>query len=290
MGKCKIAILDSGLDLSFCNQPNVYFEGNVSDDNGHGTMCYSLIHSISNESEFYIIKILDSNLFTTSERLLYELDMLVKQDINIINLSLSTSSIEYEKELRQVCSRLNDEGKLLVASHDNNLQADSYPCDFVDVIGVKGGISDSNYNFEYNKNRKVQAVCNRVPSLVRGKGELYSFFGGTSKAAACMTGIIATHWNDIEPMVKNKTAEIFLEKVSKMGRKDAVHTMNKSVYHFAQTEIIPQIEREVTEKNICAVLDKFEKEFKVKVEYEKLLLLDFFNADNIGIKLSQLLD
>ena len=78
--KCRIAILDSGIARScLISNPNIICDGKVDDDNGHGTMCYSIIKMLAPEAEFYIGKILNEELRTSTEQLIQKLAELLKK-------------------------------------------------------------------------------------------------------------------------------------------------------------------------------------------------------------------
>jgi len=104
----KIALIDSGInnklidaehrilfETTFDAQLNAIVSNRTSDDNGHGTFCANLILSRTSFSVIQSIKILNSNLKSSSELLIAALRTLINSDINIINLSLSTSNFHY---------------------------------------------------------------------------------------------------------------------------------------------------------------------------------------------------
>lgn len=173
-------------------------------------------------------------------------------------------------------------GKIIVAAHDNNKNLESYPCDFRTVIGVDGGIFESNTEFLYDANRKVQAIANKVPILVKGRKEEYHFFGGTSKAAACMSGIIAAHWD----VLHNDDYQVVLSNLTKTLPKKKSTYLDTNVAKYVENEIMPYILSDFNETNIRENLKKFERKYQCVISYEELSLLDFQNSKKLSEKLS----
>lgn len=281
--KCRIAILDSGIDRGcLISNPNIICDGKVDDDNGHGTMCYSVIKMLAPEAEFYIGKILNGELRTSTEQLIQKLAELLKKNVDVIHLSLSTNNEELKTALEEICCSLYNSGKIIVAAHDNNKNLESYPCDFRTVIGVDGGIFESNTEFLYDANRKVQAIANKVPILVKGRKEEYHFFGGTSKAAACMSGIIAAHWD----VLHNDDYQVVLSNLTKTLPKKKSTYLDTNVAKYVENEIMPYILSDFNETNIRENLKKFERKYQCVISYEELSLLDFQNSKKLSEKLS----
>ena len=109
MENVNIAVVDSGLNYeyrdkylknkiiggcSFIIENNAIFliEDEYEGSNGHGTGCVSIINRCLEKARFYIIKISDYSGRTSSELLIEALRHLLKIDVDIINISLATSS------------------------------------------------------------------------------------------------------------------------------------------------------------------------------------------------------
>lgn len=286
MKNCRIAILDSGIDKTFIESKDILYKEDAIDENGHGTMCYSVIKNIAPNTAFYIHKVLDKELMSSSEKLICNLREVARQDIDLVHLSLSTSDYTYKKDMEDICRKIYSDGKILIASHDNDTKKTSFPCEFDTVVGVGGAIFDTNIEFRYRKDNSIQAIANKVPSLVKGKNGLYNFFGGTSKAAACMTGIIAGQWERIKSLNHTDRDE-FLNSMANQRLKEKWKDTNSEVFRYVQEEFIPY-RSNINEKIVCQFLNSFEKEFNVILEYERISLLDFSSAEQLSLKLSQL--
>jgi len=291
MKKCKVAILDSGLFQGCYNNMDVKNADSKNyDDNGHGTMCYEIIRKIAPNTDFYIKKILNLNLEGSSKILLNTLTDLLDTDINIINLSLSTEGNEYKEKLNNVCEQLYYQSKIIIASKNNGKKNYSYPCMFQNVIGVSGEIFEKNVNYKYDLKSKIQAEANKVPFLVKGLDQKYHFFGGNSKATACMTGIVASYWKYIKDM-KNYEREVFLaSKVEESFQKSNNNESNMDKYSeimkFIATEVEPIITspfRCLNEELACEVLCRFQNEFSVIIRKEEVSIMEFNDMHRLGM-------
>lgn len=281
--RCKIALLDSGIDSFFLNDESIISGNTLLDDNGHGSMCYSTIKRFAPNAEFLIYKILDYNLATSSQKLINTLETIYNDgNADIVHMSLSTSECALRGQMEDICKRIRKKGCLIVASNDNREQIQSFPCSFPDVIGVSGGIYKSDFTFEYYPNREVQVVANKVPSLTRSIDGEYRFFGGTSKAAACMTGIIASNWNQfVDEEFDNYMEQLSLKSMSKQEL-----IPRREVTNYIEDKWEWLIQDDLQENKICDFLREFENELGIKVKFEDILLLDFSDKKTLSVKLS----
>lgn len=279
---CKIAVLDSGIDC-LTEDKNVEIIGECYDDNGHGTMCYQTIRRLAPNSLFGIYKILDRSLVTSSAKLVELLEKIYKTgNYDIVHMSLSTSDRTYRDQLGSVCRRLSKSGVLIIASQNNMANVDSFPCEFKDVIGVGGKIYESDEVFEYNPISNIQITANKVPSLTKSLVGRYRFFGGTSKAAACFTGIVASHWGEI----KKNGINTFLMKECKNDNKVQITGISTNARSFVEQRWKKSFGGGVKEEAVRSFLAEFEEEYSVKIEWERFTLLDFEDLTSLSRKLS----
>lgn len=202
--KIKIAIIDSGINTDndrLCSlidkglyiqyeKENFIYHSDYADLNGHGTYCAEIIENLCQNVRFVIIKILNQNKQGNSKCLIEALNYLYNYHVNIINLSLATQNELYKNELQSICNKLKESGTIIVSSLANH-QSISYPAVFKDVIGVKGELFLREKEYIYRPNKTIQCQGSGVPVLVEGLEGTYTFFGGNSKAAANITGILA---------------------------------------------------------------------------------------------------
>ncbi len=201
----KVAVIDSGLSeslqISLGNRVVGGFSYAVDrnaverqidffDNCGHGTACTSIISKLAPNTQFYIVKILDESGKTNSNILIKALNDLAKSDIDIINLSVSTGTVEHYAELQKVCHELMLEGKIIISSKMNFGSNSSYPAILDSVIGIEGGIFCNTGIIWFNKNRPIQCVADSSPSIIRTGENEYIIGKRNSKATAVVTGIV----------------------------------------------------------------------------------------------------
>lgn len=199
---CRVAVIDSGVNKFYKNRIAKllnYTEEDHVDANGHGTKCVSIIDKIAPDTNFTVLKLLNKNLQCSSSTLCQALTDLLTMDIDIVNLSLSTAEINNYKDLNNICRNLYQEGKLIIASKANNGEK-SYPAESKYVLGVCGSLFPDNETFWYKSNGLIQIVASKTPTILKVDECKYSFFGGNSKATACMTGVISKNWDDLSVM------------------------------------------------------------------------------------------
>lgn len=199
---CRVAVMDSGVNKFYRNKITKclnYTEEDYVDENGHGTKCISIIDKIAPDTDFTVLKLLNKNLQCSSYTLCKALNDILGMDIDIVNLSLSTAEINSFKDLNSICKKFYQEGKLIIASKANNGEI-SYPAESKYVLGICGSLFHNNETFWYNSNGSVQIVASKTPTILKMDKSIYSFYGGNSKATACMTGIISKNWDVLSAM------------------------------------------------------------------------------------------
>lgn len=209
---CRVAIIDSGINnhlVSKSTKLYTIFDNNYFDENGHGSKCISLIKMISPKTEIISFKLLDKNLKCTTQDLYSTLVKMLNIDVDIINLSLSTSNNEQFTMIDEICYSLLQQGKIIIASKANNGEI-SYPAESKYVIGVSGNQFKSNENFWFSKNNSIQCIASRTPCIVDLGNQEYTFYSGNSKATACMTGIISKNFASINNLCIQDKIEYIL--------------------------------------------------------------------------------
>ncbi|MGL5642077.1 MAG: S8 family serine peptidase, partial [Paraclostridium sp.] len=240
------------------------------------------------------------NLVEALEKILYT-------DINIINISASTTNCPCEKELEEICKKLYKEGKVIVCSHHNDKNYKfSIPTKFKTVLGVNG----SNEVFEdmdyiYNPHNEVQIYGNSKDKFLNFKGDI-THFGRNSRAAAVFSGIVANlikengyKTDKIENLImKNSIDSKCLYNVKK---KKSIH------YDEEKTQIAKRLVTLINDKfgvkkidldflkqysllntftdigrhNAYEFLLKINEEFGVNIDYRKVFIYDLDYLNNI---------
>lgn len=310
--KNRICIVDSGisdpLDKGFLGGINLSTSNkkDIIDRNGHGTMCISTIRKIVPEVEYYVIKVFDNSLECSSLKLVEALNFLLKIDVKIINLSLSTPSRKYIKKFQSVCKKLHRQGKIIIASCDNR-QNPSIPAECKYVIGIKGKLLNSLESFYYFPEEKIQCWADNTPIIVKGIDGDYSFFGGNSKAAACMTGnivkLINTTMNSNNINIYRRLCLLTKKNITYINQKyirecalkknevnrfpqDDIYKMEQVVIKILNIKVPKSLnikliyldELGLNPFNVLHLLEEIEKLFHVNLDYENI---NFTNVNTI---------
>jgi subtilisin family serine protease len=215
----KIAVLDSGI---FQNHPDfiglfndasitsVDFTGSpagFNDKRGHGTHVAGLIGArnddpvgitgVAPESTLINIKVLKDSGSSSGQRLKAGLEEALRQDADIINLSLSITEDEFEN-VKDLLVEIKNKGKLVIASAGNN---DTLVSDFIlfpamssSVISV-GAISKEfiEVNRSPSFNSRLDFILPEIDFFSCSPKEFsfYKKMNGSSMNTAIVTGIVA---------------------------------------------------------------------------------------------------
>jgi len=203
----KIAILDSGIDL---NHPDLksaniiktinFIEPNkpASDESGHGTFIAGIVAAQNNnfgivgiapEAEIYILKILNKKLEGKVDLIVRALDFCIKNEINIVNMSFSTSSDN--PKLRKAVSKAAKHGIIIVASARNSFGSKAgFPASYPEVISV-ASVNYKNQISQFSAQGKIDFCSYGENILSTTVNKSYKIASGNSVAAAHLTAIIA---------------------------------------------------------------------------------------------------
>lgn len=314
MNECKVCIVDSGItdtkDIGFIGGTNLVEreKSNFRDYNGHGSMCLSTIRKIVPNFEYYVIRIFGQELKCSTFQLMEALSYLLTNDAQIINLSLSTTGIKYKKDIQNLCKQLYQQGKIVIASCDNRNNI-SIPAECKYTLGVRGTLINSIDRYYFNRWSRIQCLADSTPILVKGLENQVHFFGGNSKATACMTGIILKMWKQhkdenshqiINRILKNSDSDV--KKVRCDDLKMCSTRSVQSNYTEEDTEMLYEILGEVLNienekrkipfneslidmglncENSLLLLHRIEKDFHLKLSYEDISLNDVNSIDGL---------
>lgn len=174
-----IALIDTGISV---NQKVV---GAVSiigddpyDDNGHGTKMYDTIRGVDPDAQILSIKALDADGVGTPEALSEAISYAVENGADIINLSMSASVDESNKEFGEAIEKATKDGIKVVAAAGNHGEnaSDYLPGAIIGAITV--GSSD--------ENGKISNISNYGDCV-----DYYITSESTSEAAAITSGILS---------------------------------------------------------------------------------------------------
>jgi subtilisin family serine protease len=202
----RVAVIDSGVDPGHpavegvARSVKVNREGDdytVVDDAdrldmvGHGTACAGIIRSIAPKVEIVSVRVLGADNKSSGVAFAHALDWVIRQGIQIANLSLSSRSEELHETFHELVDRAYFGNCLLVCSASNTPGQPSYPSLFSSVVSVASHDIPSPWTFFYNPRPPVEfgAWGVNVPVAWQGGGKVLA--SGNSFAAPHITGLAA---------------------------------------------------------------------------------------------------
>lgn len=201
--KFRIAIIDSGIDtrhhrLSKASVVSVRIsrpgkewivESGAEDTLGHGTACAGIIHKHVPDIELVGIKIIEKGRLTREDSLILALKWIAEQDdIRLVYVSMGSTGSP-NAELSDICDTLFGQGKMIVASCDNDINRTNYPAAFRSVLGVCSGQVNDGKRYGYTSGGYFVAKGSIQRVATTDDKDL--IVTGTSYAAAHFTGIVA---------------------------------------------------------------------------------------------------
>jgi subtilisin len=204
----RVAIVDSGIEhdhpaLSDCVSGGVAIEFDEESDNylrvvdepqpvdltGHGTACAGIIHAIAPEAELFSVRVLGIGGRGRALQFAGGLDWAVENDIQVCNLSLSTSLDEYYAMFHRVADRAYFDNLMLVSAV-NNIPAPSYPSLYSSVISVAAHEGKDPHTYYYNPDPPVEFGAPGFDVKVAWTNGSYMLATGNSYAAPHIAGLV----------------------------------------------------------------------------------------------------
>ncbi len=103
---------------------------------GHGTAVAGSIRRFAPEADLISVRVLGGDLRADSEALLAAMRWLVGQNIQLVNLSLSTMREQYALRISHAVDDLSARGVACICARGYHLTGRAYPTDFASVVGV----------------------------------------------------------------------------------------------------------------------------------------------------------
>lgn len=230
MNKIIVAVIDSGVEevekyrgasIAVDETTNSFtIIDDCFDQNGHGTIVTNIIESLTDNVEFYIMKIFGREEEVEPEKLVFALNYL-KEIVNpdIIHLSMGVSYCDDISSLHQICLELSNNGTIIVSAFDNHGSL-SYPAAFPFVIGVESNskiTKTSQYYFLKNSPMNIATIG--VAQRLKGKKKQYYDVVGSSFSAPYITAKIANlintysvklSFNDIMDILEHEATKTFV--------------------------------------------------------------------------------
>lgn len=205
----RVAVVDSGVEhdhpaLDDCVRGGVIVEYDSKaknyhrikaddkpvDVSGHGTACAGIIHSIAPEAEIYSVRVLGRNMGGRAIQFAAGLDWAIENDMQIVNMSLSTSLEEFFGLFHDLADQAYFKNMSLISAV-NNLPEPSYPSLYSSVISVAAHDGKDPFTYYYNANPPVEFGAPGIDVEVAWNKGQYLTCTGNSFAAPHITGIAA---------------------------------------------------------------------------------------------------
>jgi subtilisin family serine protease len=205
----RVAVVDSGIeydhpvlensvrggviveyDAKSENQYRIKTESKPVDVSGHGTACAGIIHSIAPEAELYSVRVLGRNMGGRAIQFAAGLDWAIENDMQVVNLSLSTSLEEFFGLFHDLADQAYFKNMNLVSAV-NNIPEASYPSLYSSVISVAAHDGKDPFTYYYNANPPVEFGAPGINVEVAWNRKQYMTCTGNSFAAPHITGITA---------------------------------------------------------------------------------------------------
>lgn len=205
----RIAVIDSGIEadhpvLEGCVRGGVgidfdptakdnlrYTAEDVPEDNyGHGTACAGIIHSLAPEAELYSVRVLSREGKGRSLQFAAGINWAIENDMQVMNMSLSTSSKDYYALFHQLADDAYFKNTMLVSAV-NNVPAPSYPSLYSSVVSVAAHAGQDPFTYYYNPDPPVEFGAPGIDVRVAWINHGYLTTTGNSFAAPHMAGIVA---------------------------------------------------------------------------------------------------
>lgn len=172
------------------NYHRIKSDDKPSDVSGHGTACAGIIHSIAPEAEIYSVRVLGRNMAGRAIQFAAGLDWAIENDIQVVNMSLSTSLEEFFGLFHDLADQAYFKNMNLVCAV-NNMPEPSYPSLYASVISVAAHEGKDPFTYYYNTNPPVEFGAPGIDVEVAWNKGQYLVCTGNSFAAPHMTGITA---------------------------------------------------------------------------------------------------
>src|SRR5512143_2832914 len=172
------------------NYNRIRAEDKPVDVSGHGTACAGIIHSLAPAAELYSVRVLGRNMGGRAIQFAAGLDWAIEHDIQVVNLSLSTSLEEFFGLFHDLTDQAYFKN-MNVVSAVNNIPEPSYPSLYSSVISVAAHEGHDPFTYYYNTRPPVEFGAPGIDVEVAWNKKQYLVCTGNSFAAPHIAGITA---------------------------------------------------------------------------------------------------
>ena len=186
---------------------------------GHGTACAGIIHKLAPDAEIYSVRVLGSNMRGRAIQFAGGLDWAIENDMQVVNLSLSTSKEDYFGLFHDLADQAYFKNMNVICAVNNYPEA-SYPSLYSAVISVAahGGLDPLTYY--YNPNPPVEFGAPGIDIDVAWNNKQYVNSTGNSFAAPHITGIVALIRAKHPELTPFQVKTILMSCASNLNRKE----------------------------------------------------------------------
>lgn len=166
----KAVIIDDGVYEGFLEIPMITQRLKIDDNgeiirddtspyNSHGTQVSSIIYKNYKEASFISIKVLDNEGSGEIDTLIAALTWCLKNDVELIHMSIGTSNYYDSFPLSKVIKKLVGKGVIIISAFDN-YNTKSFPACFPGIFGVRSGeksqADDGQYSFDLDSGMPLE--------------------------------------------------------------------------------------------------------------------------------------
>ncbi len=157
---------------------------------GHGTACAGIIHSLAPEADLFSVRVLGKGATGRALQFAAGLEWALKNNMQVCNLSLSTSREEYYGLFHQLADEAYFKNMMLISAV-NNIPAPSYPSLYSSVFSVAAHEGQDPFTYYYNTSPPVEFGAPGIDITVAWANKGYMISTGNSFAAPHIAGIVA---------------------------------------------------------------------------------------------------
>jgi subtilisin family serine protease len=162
----------------------------IVDMYGHGTACAGIIHKLAPGAELYSVRVLGRNLTGKALQFAGGLRWAIENEMDVINLSLSTSRQEYYALFHKLTDQAYFKNVMLVSAANNN-PVPSYPSLYSSVISVAAHEGRDPMEYYYNPSPPVEFGAPGINLKVAWLNGGFSTISGNSFAAPHIAALVA---------------------------------------------------------------------------------------------------
>lgn len=232
-----VAILDTGIDSSHedlgvivAGGANTVGGTSWNDGHGHGTHVAGTVAALDNPFgvvgiapgvSLYAVKVLDDSGSGSVSSIVAGIEWAVKNDINIINMSLGSS--QDSQTLHDACDAAYGAGLLIISSAGNSGnpagRGDNvgYPAEYSSVVAVAASDSNDRRASFSSTGPAVELIAPGVSVLSTTPNNTYSTYSGTSMASPHVAGVAALVWAVNPELTNAEVRQILIDTAENLG-------------------------------------------------------------------------